>query len=80
MHVVSLMYSILSAIEESAKEHRVTKISKIKLIVGTERMVLPDALLFAFHLLKKEPLTNDAVLEMEERKGRDFYIEYFEGE
>ena len=80
MHEVGIMYSILSLIENSAKENGVIKVSKIKLVVGTERMVMPEALFFAFVQLKREPIDQDAVLEMEERIGRDLYIDYFEGE
>ena len=80
MHEISIMYSILTMIEESAKENGIKKVSKIKLVIGTQRLVMPEALYFAFEQLKREPIEQDAVLEMEERIGRDLYIDYFEGE
>lgn len=80
MHEVSLMYSICGALAESAKAHGLRQIHKVRLVVGTDCLVLPDALLFAFEMLKREPLTPDAVLEIEARPGRDLLIESFEGE
>lgn len=40
MHEVSIMYSILSVIEESAKENGFKNVSKVKLVVGKDRMVI----------------------------------------
>lgn len=80
MHEISLMYSILTIVKGSAKENQMTRISKIKLVVGTGLFIMPDSLLFAFHQLKDELFDRDAVLELEERAGRDFYIDFIEGE
>lgn len=80
MHEVGLTQSILTTLAESARAHGIERIDRAKLVVGTERAILPDALLFAFTLLKGPPLAEDAVLEIEERAGSDFYLDYYEGE
>ncbi|MBP1931108.1 hydrogenase maturation nickel metallochaperone HypA [Ammoniphilus resinae] len=80
MHEISLMHSILSIIEKSARENRMETVSKIKLVLGTESLVMAGALHFAFEQLKQKTLAQEAVLETEEREGRDFFIDYFEGE
>lgn len=80
MHELSLVHSICTAVTESARQHGLTRIYRVRLVVGSECLVLPDALLFAFHHLKREPLTPDAVLEIHERPGSAFFIDHFEGD
>ncbi|WP_134704431.1 hydrogenase/urease maturation nickel metallochaperone HypA [Ammoniphilus sp. YIM 78166] len=80
MHEFSLIASILSIIDDQVREHQLKQVDKVKLIIGSHRMVHFETLTFAFDQLRREPLSREAVLEMEEREGFDFYIEYIEGE
>lgn len=80
MHEFSLIASLLSIIDEQAQAHQIKRVEKVKLIIGSQRMVHFETLKFAFEHLRREPLSKEAVLDVEEREGYDFYIEYFEGE
>ncbi|GEM_PF-5688481 len=80
MHEVSLVFGIRAAVEKAARVYGLSRVFKIKLVVGQDLMVLPEAMAFAFEHLKRAPLTPDAVLEIEVRPGRDLLVENFEGE
>ena len=68
MHEVSLMSEILDILAQSAAQNNLQGISKVKLVVGSMTMAMPDALQFAFTSLKTEPLFHtDALLEIEEK-------------
>lgn len=114
MHEVSLMDGVLNSIRESAEANSITKVSKLKLVVGKLSMALPDSLRFAFEVLGKDEMFRGAVLEIEETpilihcgscgvesavqeeyrficadcgsssveiiRGRELYIDYYEGD
>lgn len=80
MHEVSLVLSLVKEIAESARSNGLTRVTRVKLVIGRDRLVLPDSLLFAFAQLKREPLAPDAELVIEERPGRDLFIDYYEGD
>lgn len=80
MHEVSIMYEILTVVKQHAETEKISEIQKIKLVVGEHALIVPDALRFAFDMLKQPPVAERAVLELETRTGRDFFIEYMEGE
>ncbi|MGP4081416.1 hydrogenase maturation nickel metallochaperone HypA/HybF [Pseudalkalibacillus sp. R45] len=80
MHEVSLMMEILSIIRQAAEEEKITKITEIKVNVGKELVVLPDAMQFAFEYLKEGSIAESASLTLVEVEGRDLQIDYFEGE
>lgn len=80
MHEVSLVLSLFDDLAESARLNGISRISTVRLVIGQDRLVLPAALLFAFEQLKREPLTPDAALVIEERPGRELYIDHYEGE
>lgn len=80
MHELGLTQSILTILTESALAHGIGRIDKATLVVGRERAVCPEALRFAFALLKGPPLAAGAVLEIEERDGSDLYLDSYEGE
>lgn len=80
MHEVSLISDMIATVAQTADERQLTKIHKVKLVVGEYTSVMPESLLFAFDLLKKEPFVENAVLEIETSSGNEFYIDFFEGE
>ena len=47
MHEMALMDGVLNAVRESARDRNLSKINKIKLVVGKFSMALPDSLQFA---------------------------------
>ncbi|CAA7601646.1 Hydrogenase nickel incorporation protein HypA/HybF [Acididesulfobacillus acetoxydans] len=69
MHEMGLMAEMVDLLAESAKEHQVRRIDKVKLIVGKMTNALPDALQMAFDVYKEQELFSpSAVLEIEERE------------
>ncbi|HBI04093.1 MAG TPA: hypothetical protein DDY49_08710 [Paenibacillaceae bacterium] len=80
MHEVSLISDVIATVTQSAHERQLSKIHKVKLVIGEYTSVMPESLLFAFDLLKKEPFIESSVLEIETSSGNEFYIDYFEGE
>ena len=80
MHEVSLMAEVISVVSTIAKERNLQHIHKVKVVVGEHTSVMTDSLQFAFTLLKKAPLSDTAVLEIEQATRDEFYIDYIEGE
>lgn len=80
MHELSLMHEIFSLVKEVSQDKQLQRIYKIKLVVGEHTSVMPHSLQMAFDLLKKEPFTDEAVMDIERAQGDEFYIDYFEGE
>lgn len=79
MHEVSLIYEVLLHVEQASRQEGIDKVTTIKLTIGNQMMVMPEALQFAFDTLRKEPAA-DAELKWEIVEGNDFYIDYIEGE
>ncbi len=115
MHEMSLIERVVGTIEESAREQGITKVTKVKLVIGKQKQALPDAMQMAFEsFLDQAPFVPESVLEIEEKEivlrcnecsneytpqreydyrcpscksgnaifihGREFYIEYYEGD
>lgn len=69
MHEMGLMAEMVNLLAESAKEHQVGRINKVKLIVGKMTNALPDALLLAFDVYKEQELFSpSAILDIEEKE------------
>lgn len=68
MHELGLIENVLNTVRDSASKMNITRISKIKLVVGKLSMVLPDSLQFAFQVLSREALFENTVLEVEEKE------------
>jgi hydrogenase nickel incorporation protein HypA/HybF len=67
MHELGLMDNVLNMVRESAGQSRISRVSRIKLVVGKFSMALTDSLRFAFEVLAQDELFKDAVLEIEEK-------------
>jgi hydrogenase nickel incorporation protein HypA/HybF len=68
MHETALMAEVLKIVQQSALENNLPKVTKIKLAVGKLSMALPKALIFAFQVLKKETVCEEAELEIESKE------------
>jgi Zn finger protein HypA/HybF involved in hydrogenase expression len=62
-------------VQTAAQEAGITSVTRMKVIVGSQWMVIPDALLFAFSCIKKNSCAKTAILEIESTAGRDLYID-----
>ena len=69
MHEVSIMQSTLQLAEEHALQAGGTRISCIRLRVGLVSGVVPEALEFAFEVLKEDSMAAQATLEIERVPG-----------
>lgn len=68
MHEMALMEGIVEILKTAAAENQLTKIRKVKIVVGKMTMVYPDALQFAFSACLQDPIfAETACLEIEER-------------
>lgn len=68
MHEIGLMTAIFEQITESAKENNITRVAKVKLVVGRMNGALPDALDFAFTMLAPGTIFDGGRLEIEVRE------------
>lgn len=80
MHEVGIAHELCTAVEAAARQHGLSRINLVHLRIGHERLVCPEALQFAFDLLKPRPLLQDARLQIEGRPGYDLLIDQIEGE
>lgn len=66
MHELALMQGILDVVTKNAHSYGLRRITKIKLVIGKLRAVVPDSLEFCFTILKEDiPLIAQGELEVE---------------
>ena len=66
MHELSIIASLFEIMEEKAQEKGSKKIISMKLQVGKLSGVVPEFLITAFDMYKKDTIAHDAKLEIEE--------------
>ena len=66
MHELSIVASLFEIMEEKAQEKRSKKIISVKLQVGKLSGVVPEFLITAFDMYKKDTIAHDAELEIED--------------
>lgn len=72
MHEASIAYELLNiAVNECAK-NGYSKIETIKVVIGRATGVVPQALLFAFNVLKEDTIAKNANLIIEETPVKGF--------
>lgn len=69
MHEVSIMQGALQLAEENARKAGGTEIRVIRLRVGLFSGVVPEALEFAFDILRQDTMAAGATLEIERMPG-----------
>ncbi|MBO8127741.1 MAG: hydrogenase maturation nickel metallochaperone HypA [Peptococcaceae bacterium] len=67
MHEVGIIQAVMDEITKAAEDHNITKINKVKLVVGKMNGALPDALEMAFEILTPGTMFDGASLEIERR-------------
>ncbi|MEN6463017.1 MAG: hydrogenase maturation nickel metallochaperone HypA [Syntrophomonas sp.] len=68
MHELALMGNVIDIVRHSALDNNISKVNKLKLVVGKLSMALPDSLQFAFQVLGQDAMFKQAVLEIAEKK------------
>jgi hydrogenase nickel incorporation protein HypA/HybF len=70
MHEFSLMMGVLDAIEATAAEHKATRVTEVRLVIGEMAEVLDDAMDFAFETLTPGTVAEGATLTMTKVRPR----------
>jgi len=65
MHEMSVICNLYDIIEQVAKDNDLIKITKVKLLVGRMRQVVPVAMEMAFEAITKDTIADSAQLELE---------------
>lgn len=85
MHELSIVEGMMGIIEETAKEHALSRVSRIQLRIGKMRQVVPDALQFAFEAVGRGTVAEGAEIRITtvptkahcDECGTDFSVEEF---
>jgi hydrogenase nickel incorporation protein HypA/HybF len=80
MHEVSIAEALMQQVTEAASRHGLASVRQIGICVGARSGVVPDALAFAFEVLRAGPVLGGAVLEIRATEGDDLRLEWIEGE
>lgn len=65
MHEVGLIQTVMNEISQVAAQNNITRVTKVRLVVGRLNGALPDVLEFAFTVLTPETMFEGAALEIE---------------
>ena len=74
MHEAGLMQTALNMAQDVARSNQADRIQRICLRVGQESGVVPEALFFAFDVIRGETMAADAVLQIVSVPGRDIEL------
>lgn len=66
MHEFSIIDSLISTVVKECRNAGFSKVEKVKISVGKASGAMPEALLFAFDVLKKQTIADEAFLLIEE--------------
>jgi len=67
MHEMGIIKNVMDSIEKVALENGIEEIKKIKLIIGKQRAVMPEALFLGFEAFRKNTMFQTASLEIENK-------------
>lgn len=70
MHELSLAEDILRVVVENARPFEGRMVTRVKVRVGELAMVVPDSLVFAFGVISKGTVAEEAVLDIDEEALR----------
>ncbi|CAO3458239.1 [NiFe] hydrogenase nickel incorporation protein HypA [Azospirillum argentinense] len=69
MHELSLCEGLLELLEEQSRRHAFHRVTRIKLAVGQFACVDPDALRFAFDVIRRDTLADGATVDIHQPPG-----------
>ena len=64
MHEFSIIQNVIDIVKESACEKGLTKVTKVTLVIGKMRQIVPEAMQFAFEAATKGDLLEHSELAM----------------
>ena len=65
MHELSVIRNILDIVDDTVKENGLKNVSKVRLLIGKMRQIVPEVMQFAFEAATKETLLEKSELEIE---------------
>jgi hydrogenase nickel incorporation protein HypA/HybF len=65
MHELSIAQGLMKLLLDETEKHRLTRIKKVHVRIGTMSNIVPNALLFAFDSVKEGTVADGATLEIE---------------
>jgi len=80
MHEWKITESVVEEVLNQAKKNDLKKIDKVRLSIGNDIDLTPDAITFCFQVLSKGTILEKACLEIDMRDGRGITVESLEGE
>lgn len=69
MHEVALCEHLLGLLEDAAQRHTFQRVKRIRLAIGQFACVDPDALRFAFDVVRRNTLAEQAEVEIDQPLG-----------
>jgi hydrogenase nickel incorporation protein HypA/HybF len=72
MHEASIAYELLNIAVKECSKNGYSKIQTIKVVIGRATGVVPEALLFAFNVLREDTIAKHANLIIEEAPVKGF--------
>lgn len=64
MHELSIVSNIYSIVEDVARQNNLVRVTRISLVIGKMRQVVPVAMEMAFKAVTKDTIVENALLEM----------------
>ena len=80
MHELSIAEELLDIIIHRARDEHIGSVNTINLRIGRYSGILPDCLTFAFEMLSKDTVAEEARVFVEETEGNELQILSFEGD
>ncbi len=77
---MSIAYSLLRQVADVAERNGLKNVQSVGVAVGRYSGVVPDALAFAFEVLRQGPVVGSAELEVRRADGRELQLEWVQGE
>ena len=80
MHEFGIAEKILNLVLDEAQRHNVRKVTTIRVKVGEANNLSADSLQFAFGIVSKNTIAQDAQIDMEKTEGHAIQVINFDGE
>jgi len=80
MHEFGIAEKILKLVLDEAKQHNIQKVATIRVQVGEANNLSAESLQFAFGIVSKNTIAQDAQVDMQGTKGHAIQVINFDGE
>lgn len=80
MHEVSIADALMQQVTDAASRYGLATVRQVGICVGARSGVVPEALAFAFEVLRSGPVLGAATLDVRSTDGDDLLLEWIEGE